>query len=118
MDTKTHVITPELLAYRERDRCCPICNDGTRIIKRPGIIKDDNRLTGVRLAGWFWVCQDNPDDYDHYNLSPGGGKLGSNPRETNGSSVPRHMLPNAEERPSGPRVVKRDRDGNVTALVR
>lgn len=113
-DTKTHIITRDLANYRETDRCCPICNDGTRIVKRLKVLKnDEGNING--FGGHYWVCANHDDNWDHYNYSPGGGK--NKPRETNGATVPRQFLPPEPPKPSM-RVVKRDRaTGTITPLV-
>ncbi len=114
-DTKTHQISRQLADFREADRCCPVCNDGTRIVMRHRVYTDDEgNVTGV--GGTYWVCAEHDTDYDHYQYSPGGGKKGAKPRETVGASVPQRFLPPKPEVPSA-RVVKRDRvTGTITPL--
>jgi len=113
-DTKTHIISSDLARFREADRCCPACNDGTRIVKRQRVTVDKEQDT-ITFGGFYWVCDRYPEDYDHYQYSPGGGRNGAKPRETVGVVVPRKFMPPPPYVPSA-RVVKRNADGSHTPL--
>lgn len=111
-EIKTHIITPALYDFRDSDRCCPRCNDGTRIGKRFRTYEDPE--TGrVYNQGCYWSCDRYPNDTDHYQLSPGGGDKCAKPRETNGLAVPTPRPPNV-----GPSVVRRDRATGKLTKVR
>lgn len=113
-DTKTHIISRELANYREADRCCPTCNDGTRIKQQQRWVPDE-ASGNPKFCGVFWVCVNHPDDTDHYQYSPGGGSRGAKPRETNGAVVPRKFLPPEPDKPRV-MVVKRQPNGHRVPL--
>jgi hypothetical protein len=115
-DTKTHIISQKLANYREADRCCPVCDDGTRI-KRMQVVNVNEETGNITFGGYYWVCESNPDDTDHYQYSPGGGRRGAKPRESVHAHVPERFKPSFVMQPRGPgHVIKRGKDGKKTVI--
>jgi len=117
-EPKTHYISRKLADYRESDRTCPMCCDGTRIKKQFKLRTDE--VTGSMLfEGEWWECEKHIGNTDHYQLSPGGGEKGAKPRETVGAHVPKRFHADYVEPPrSAMSVHKRSRDGTITPLAK
>ena len=119
-DTKTHIITRDLANYREADRTCPVCCNGTSIVKRLRVNTNegsDSITCNITIGGAYWVCEAHDTDWDHYQYSPGEGKRGAKPRETVGVTVPKRFQPDFVELPRTAMAVhKRNKDGAITPL--
>lgn len=116
-ERKTHFISEQLLDFRLADRTCPVCLNGCRIIRVLKMIEDPSTGEARPGGGAYWVCENHRNDWDHYNLSPGGGDKCTKPRESIHAYVPERLRQGYVEpgRTCG-HVIKRSPDGQHTIV--